>query len=232
MRRRTLTPLVLAFAVAVSAQSPAEPDKQVGVSVLKFNWHKLTYGPSWDAPRDPATSQALDPRNDSRRDLSGSSVATPMGNVPVTRAADRAGERKRVSETSGNQTSAEEQLAPSRTLDKYTYEARIKNVGSKTIEAVDWEYLFLDPNPGSELARHRFQSFRRAAAGTSLTLTASSYAPPSRVVSAARNKNSKPFKESVVIKCVLYSDGTAGWRAAGTEEDCESIRKSARLRRK
>lgn len=230
---RRLTPLVLAFAVAVSAQSPVEPDKQVGVSVLKFNWHKVIYGPGWDAPRDPATSQELDPRNDSTRDSSGRPVATPMGNVPLTRMADRAGERKRVRETSGNQTSAEEHLAPGRTVDKYTYEALIKNVGSKTIEAVDWEYLFLDPNLGGELARHRFQSFHRAQPGKSLTVTGTSYAPPTRVLSASGQDNkSKPLVESVVIRCVVYSDGTAGWRTAGTEGDCDSIRESARMRQK
>lgn len=232
MRRRFLTSLVLAFAVGLSAQSSVEPDTPVGVSVLKFNWHKLTYREGWDAPQDPASSHELDPRNDSSRDLGLSQFPTAVGTVPYTRASDRTWERKRPRAATENQSSAGDQAAHKDKVEEYTYQVRIKNVSGKTIEAVDWEYLFLDPGAGSEFARHRFQSFRRAEPGKSLTLVGTSFAPPTRVLNARQDNKTKPQEENLVIRCVLYSDGTAGWRTAGTEGDCESIRKSARMRQK
>ena len=232
MRRRFSTSLVLAFAVGLSAQSPIEPDTPAGVSVLKFNWHKLTYREGWDAPQDPATSHELDPRNDSSRDSGPGQVPTAVGTVPYTRASDRTWERKRPRATTENQSTVGDQSTRSGKLEEYTYQVRIKNLSGKTIEAVDWEYLFLDSGTRSEFARHRFQSFRRAETGKSLTLVGTSFAPPTRVLNARHDNKNKSLEESLVIRCVLYSDGTAGWRTTGTEGDCESIRKSARSRQK
>ena len=231
MRRRILTPLVLAFVTAVAAQSPVGPKTQVGVTVIKFDWSKLTYRPGWDEPRNPASNQELEnPRNDPSRDADTGQL--PVGTVPFTRASDRAWERKRPRAPTENQSSAEGHASPTQKLAEYTYQVRIKNVSGKTIEAVDWEYLFLDPDAGSEFAQHRFQSIRRAEPGKSLTLTGISFAPPTRILNARHNDNTKPLEESVVIRCVVYSDGTADWRAAGSEGDCDSLRKSALVRPK
>lgn len=75
------------------------------------------------------------------------------------------------------------------------------------------------------MARHRFQSFRRAKPGKSLTLSVILASPPTRFVnaSAARGGGSSLFEGRIVVRCVDYSDGTVRWRDGGGEADCADI---------
>ena len=118
---------------------------------------------------------------------------------------------------------------PKQRREEYSYQVQLRNDGEATIAAVDWEYLFLDGLTGREMARHRFQSFRRAKPGKSLTLSGTSAAPPTRVVNAAAARGGKSsfFEERIVVRCVAYADGSVRWRAGGGEADCADIKKAA-----
>jgi hypothetical protein len=237
MKRHIFSPLLMLCVAAVAAQTPAAMDAPAGVSVLKFNWHNVSYRPGWDDSSVSAASQSLeDPRTSPTQDLGASRAPVPLGTQP-RRARESIGERgsppRQMSDASASTVSAQEispptLSGPTRRKEEYVYQAQIRNAGEGTIEAVDWEYLFLDASTGGEMARHRFQTFSRARPGKSTTLVGNSVAPPTRVVNAAAHSGKRnPFEERIVIRCIAYADGTMRWRAGGAESDCNDIKTAA-----
>jgi hypothetical protein len=232
MKLLLVTSSLLVCAAAAVAQTPTQPDTPAGVTILKISSRSMIRSRDWDTPRDSATNQTVeDPRSLPSRDPNISQSPVPVGSVPMTRARDRTSQTK--GPRSGDtQIATNTPPAPNRKVEDYSYEARIKNVGEATITAVAWEYLFLDPASGNQLASHRFRSFRKAEAGKSVTLSGKSIGPPTRVISAAGTDDKRRlFDERVVIKCVAYTDGTVRWLATASESDCADIRSSDRTRR-
>ena len=239
MKRRTFSPLLLlllaallAAPFAASAQTPAPAEAPAGVSVLKYNWRNATYRPGWDSSGMSAADQGVeDLRTSGSHDLGTPRVASPIP-APSGRQRDRVEDRAAAgASTEGRREehAVSKPSGPRGRREEYTYQVQIKNGGEVTIEAVDWEYLFLDSLTGGEMARHRFQTFRRAKPGKSLTLSGTSAAPPTRVVNAAaaRKGTDKLFEERIVVRCVAYSDGTVRWRDGGGEADCAGIKAAA-----
>lgn len=236
MKRHVFSPLLLlllAAPFAAPAQTPAAPaEAPTGVSVVKYNWRNTTYRPGWDSSGMSAADQSVeDLRTAGSHDLGTPRVATPMA-APAGRQRDRAEDKVAAgASTKGRREdhAADKPSGPRGRTEEYTYQVQIKNAGETTIEAVDWEYLFLDSQTGGEMARHRFQTFRRAKPGKSLTLSGTSAAPPTRVVNAAAARGGKgnPFRELIVVRCVAYSDGTVRWRDGGGEADCAGIKSAA-----
>lgn len=111
--------------------------------------------------------------------------------------------------------------------DYYIYSAKIKNRGAREIKALAWEYRILDPGSNKELAKHRFWTHTSIGAEQTVTLEGGSVSPPSNVVSVAgleKNRRS-PFVESVVIKCVIYADGSLWRDPSSSEGACERLKK-------
>lgn len=200
----------------------------MGVTILKFSSRKLTQARDWDAPKDSAANQTLE---DPRSVFSGTPQApTSVGTQPASRARERVNQIRNP-KSPENQASSDLPPSQNRSTDLYSYEARIRNVGEGTIVAVAWEYWFLEPGTGTPLDRHRFQTFRRAESGKSITLSGKSPGP--RVISAAaRGTKPRLFEESVVIKCIAYSDGTFRRLAASSASDCDDIRNGQQAQRK
>ncbi|MCA1620806.1 MAG: hypothetical protein LC795_16160 [Acidobacteria bacterium] len=235
MKRRIFSPLLLllvAAPFAASAQTPAPAEAPAGVSVTKYNWRNASYRPGWDSSGMSADSQGVeDLRTSGSHDLGTPRVATPIPSSSG-RQRDRAEERVTAgASTEGrrDEHTVSRPSGPRGRKEEYTYQVQIKNGGEATIEAVDWEYLFLDSLTGGEMARHRFQTFRRAKPGKSLTLSGTSASPPTRVVNAgaARKGMDNLFEERIVVRCVAYSDGTVRWRDGGGEADCADIKAAA-----
>lgn len=234
MKRHSLSPLLLLLAAAfvTVAQTPAPAEAPAGVSVLKYNWRNATYRPGWDSSGMSAADQSVeDLRTSGSNDLGAPRVASPVLG-PSGRQRDRVEDRvAAAAPTEGRKADipVDKPSGPKSRKEEYTYQVQIKNAGEATIEAVDWEYLFVDGLTGGEMARHRFQSFRRAKPGKSLTLSGTSAAPPTRVVSAATAQSGKSnlFEERIVVRCVAYSDGTVRWREGGGEADCADIKAAA-----
>jgi hypothetical protein len=96
---------------------------------------------------------------------------------------------------------------------EYVYKVTIQNNSPKTISAIDWDYVFIDPATQQEVARHRFHSTEQVRPGKKRSLVGTSISPQTRVVkvdSAAENPL-RPFQEKVVLQSVSYADG-AVWR--------------------
>jgi hypothetical protein len=98
---------------------------------------------------------------------------------------------------------------------KYSYEARIKNEGAKTIRMVVWTYSFVDRATGLEVGQRRLTSPTSAPPGGTVNLVVMSTTRPVRVVQAAKPNNEKKHKylERVTIDRVEYDDGTVWQRS-------------------
>src|SRR2546423_11125754 len=224
--------LAVSLLLAVSPQVPLRAETPVGVSVVKASWQKLSFRPGWDAQQDPASSNDLqDTRNDTSRDANGNPTGTstplPSTGVPATRSSERIDQRKNPRTTRENDTFSAPS-APGQRVDQYVYQVKILNVGNKTIEAIDWEYLF----SGSDAAsRHRFQTFRRVKPGNLSNLAETSLAPPKRILNAAGSADPREVSEArILIHCVLYSDGTLNWRSNGSESECDALKNQGKTR--
>lgn len=212
-------------------QHPFSVDGPDGISVLKTSWQKVIFRLGWDDPLNPASNGGgQDMRSNMPRDTT---VVNTTANTQPLPTSSRVFERReqlsreqRESARSTGTESSDPATAPTRPVEQYVYEIKVLNSSGKPIEAIDWEYSIADSEnaPGP-----RFQTFRRIKPTSAVTLTGKSSAPPNRVVSA-RSGQVAAFRSRVVIRCVLYSDGTVSWRAAAQERDCDGL-KNQRKRR-
>jgi hypothetical protein len=100
-------------------------------------------------------------------------------------------------------------IAPQKTAaNSYVYRVKIRNDGSQIIRAIEWDYVFIDPETNAELARHRFYSESKCVPGNTRTLIAESPSPPTRVISARllERNPSATYTEQVEIRRVVYAD--------------------------
>jgi len=124
---------------------------------------------------------------------------------------------------------------PSRLPVLYVYSMKIRNTGSKVIEGIAWDYLFIDPNSNTELGRHQFVSYAKISMDKIVTLQGQLRSSPIRVVRTPESSNNtRPkFIERAVIQCVLYADDTAWRNLRARDGVCEFLKnEKALLKRK
>lgn len=117
----------------------------------------------------------------------------------------------------------------------YVYSMKVRNTGSKVIEGIGWDYLFIDPTSNTQLGRHQFVSYAKVPRDKTVTLQGQLRSPPIRVVRTSESsKNTRPkFIERAVIQCVLYADDTAWRNPGGRDGVCEFLKnEKALLKRK
>lgn len=106
----------------------------------------------------------------------------------------------------------------------FVYSLEVQNNGSKPIKAVRWNYIIFDTKTNQELGTHEFETFEKVGLSKTKALTAKSRLTPTRVVPVQVTDKSSTT-EQVVIKCVVYEDGTV-WQASGmTAPVCEALRR-------
>lgn len=114
----------------------------------------------------------------------------------------------------------ESRTPPPKSLDMFSYEAKIQNGSKKTIDVVFWEYQFIDQTSPSNPTRRQFLCGGGIKPGKEKDLQASSLSGPSDVVSVdtLANGSGKRFLEMVLINRVEYADGSIwerkGWKFA------------------
>lgn len=91
----------------------------------------------------------------------------------------------------------------------YTYQIKVQNNGTKTIQTVAWEYVFFDPTTKRAVGRLKFLSKTNLEPGKTDNLVMRSPNPPSVVI---RAKNEDRYIEQINIKSIEYTDGTV-WKA-------------------
>lgn len=89
---------------------------------------------------------------------------------------------------------------------KYTAKVSLKNLATKTIKAVEWNYVFVNPESGKELKRYKFLSKQQILPGESQTLL--------KDIFFDLKENTRHFntgKQKVLLARIEYTDGSS-WR--------------------
>jgi len=224
MKKSTLTNFEIAYLIifvllacgAARAQSGTANTKS-GVEILKLKWEKQARLPRNFDPSVIPTNGVFSTM-ESRTTVPGSTQA-PYGDDARRDAAARSAALGPVDYFPN---------APSRMPFSYQYSLTIRNVGSKTIQAVAWDYVFISPTSQAVVGTHHLLSYRIARPAQGVTLKGSQRSRPVSVLSVATNavsnkKSAKPL-ERAVIQCVLYEDETTWHNPAAPEGVCEILK--------
>jgi hypothetical protein len=197
------------------AQDPAKPN----IEILKLHWEKQVQLPrNFDPSIIPTGGTFSDP-------ASRTSSSTGAGSsVDATRAATSA----RSAAAGSNNTFP---ATPGRLPVFYVYALKLKNIGSKAIKGIAWDYLFIDPTNNAELGTHQFLSYARIPTDKSATLEAQLRSPPTRVVRSSDSTKDAHLKliEKSVIQCVLYADNTFWKNPHARDGVCELLKNDKAL---
>lgn len=92
----------------------------------------------------------------------------------------------------------------------YTYQIKVKNNGTKTIQKIVWDYVFFNPTTNQEVGRHEFISTTNLKPGKTDNLVMQKFSPPTGTINAndAGKKSSDLYIEQVNIKSIQYTDGS------------------------
>jgi hypothetical protein len=175
------------------AQTPANHNAASGVEVTKFSWKKYKHRPSTARVHEPEYT------------------VTQAGSNELPRQAPA--DQNSVEGQSGDLRAAEQQAKRDFVYGKdrvlYRYVVSLRNVGSKTIKMILWEYQFTDPAYPENPTRLQFRCNVNINPDRSKRVEAFTATPPVRVVSA--QSAGKLLEEKIVINRIEYMDGT-NWR--------------------
>ena len=205
------TTLILAgTSVGQEGRSSAVPN----IEILKLHWEKQVRLPRNFGPSVIPTGGTF---NDPGSRVSTTSPGPATTGAPAAR-------------TAGS-NSVTFPAVPGRLPVFYVYSLKIRNTGSKLIEGIAWDYLFIDANSKAELGKHQFLSYEKVPVNKSVTLPGQLRSPPVRVIRTADSPRSAPAKfiERAVIQCVLYADDTVWKNASARVDVCELLKHSTDL---
>jgi len=208
--------LALLMCAAVAGASKAQDTNTTmspPLEVLKLKWEKQVRLPrNFDPSIIPTGTTFNDP---------GSRVTTTSAGTAAT----GAGSGTPAARTAGS-NSTSFPATPGRLPVYYVYSLKMRNDAEKEIEAIAWDYLFLDPNNGAELARHQFLSYVKTEPLHSATLQAQMRTPPVRILRATgQTARTRPI-ERAEIQCVLFTDDTVWRNRFGRKGTCEFLKNS------
>jgi hypothetical protein len=156
----------------------------------------------------------------------GGTFNDPATRVSSTAPTTAATETARTSGPRSGSESGTFPATPSRLPVFYVYSMKIRNVGTKLIEGIAWDYLFIDTNLSSEVARHQFLTYAKIPAAKTMTLRVDLRTPPISVVGAPMSGSSKhsQYSERSIIQCVLYADESVWKNPVARAGVCEFLK--------
>ena len=187
--------------IAASFGQQGQGTQGPNLEILKLKWEKDARLPKDYDPAAGSTGGFNDPTRSSAGGGSGRSGAVDQGVAPPP--------------------------PPSRVSWVYVYSMKVKNTGTKPIDAVAWDYLLRDPVTNAVVARLQFLSFEKVQPGKTATFEAQQRIAPVRKAKADGKESGKlpKFAEQAIIQCVLYADETT-WRGLNTPENvCDLLKK-------
>lgn len=195
------------------AQTQTASQVPADLTVLKFSW-------SEGAQAADLTGDIFAPFEERDRNVH-DQVAADQAEADIRRAR-RAGtivpSRDSIPNRPASPTAAPLPKFPKETAPQFVYHLKVKNNGTKTIKAVSWDYVFIDPDTQKELARHHFHSAAKIKPAQSKSIAEATPSAPTKIVTV-RGLNSKdrhPFEERIVIKRLEYTDGSVWERPMPT----------------
>jgi len=192
--------IVLSFILILSgvaySQSPSDP----AIELVKFSWSKerLNWeGNPFGGPNENFHQMQFRARSEKRVSDAKRSNSAEVGKLEKDAKADAA-----IVENE-NKNSAPPQYY-------FIYRASMKNLSSKAIKEIDWDYVFLDAVTGDELDRRQFTSVQNIGPGKQKELVFTLPTPPTRRISvqALDKKERVGIDERVVVVRVTYADGS------------------------
>ena len=181
---------------AANGQTPAAPE----VELVKFSWSKERL--NWErnpfgGPNENFHQMQFRSRSEKRVSDAKRSNSAEISKLEKEAKADA------VIVESANQNSA-----PPRYY--FMYRASMKNLSTRAIKEIDWDYVFLDAATGDELDRRQFTSVQNIGPGKQKELVFTLATPPTRRISinALDKKERFGIGERVVIVRVTYADGS------------------------
>lgn len=204
MRELFILPLLLIPIAVAQNQTLVVSEGKPDLVVLSHKWSKVrreTVNLPPNDPPPPAPSLADTARRNAERS---------------ERLTDSGGPRQPAGLSIDARAAALEKMArdartqPSKSLNGFSYQLRLKNESSKQIEVVFWEYQFIDAATPDVPVRRQFLCGLYLKQGKEKDLAAFSLSGSSKVVSAQSlaDKTEKPPQEKVLINRVEYADGT------------------------
>jgi hypothetical protein len=127
----------------------------------------------------------------------------------------------------GRSAALEKSVAESRAnqgepVDGYAYRIKVQNQTKRAVEVVFWEYRFEDPSNPDQVSRRQFLCGVNIGAGKSKELEGFSRSGPSDVVNVTTLNSGAPFKESVLINRIEFTDGSMWQRNAWSLAEVKS----------
>ena len=170
------------------------PQDPPGVVILEYSWNPHLHRPDWDRDlyRNPIKA-ANDEREQIERTRRPNARGPQLGPGELPPAPEHR-RRQTLKGTKG-----------------FQYRATLKNTGGKTIRAVGWDYVFVDPRGRGEVARHSFESRVGIKPGKTKELIQFSVSAPTKVVSADAAGGGdlrRPFVERLIVTRIEYADGS------------------------
>jgi len=192
---RVAVVLLILSAVAY-AQSPTDP----AIELVKFSWSKerLNWeGNPFGGPNENFHQMQFRARSEKRVSDAKRSNSAEVGKLEKDAKADAA-----IVENENKNS------APPRYY--FIYRASMKNLSSKAIKEIDWDYVFVDAVTGDELDRRQFTSVQNIGPGKQKELVFTLPTPPTRRISvqALDKKERVGIDERVVVVRVTYMDGS------------------------
>jgi len=187
---------VLIFTGVACAQSPSDP----AIELVKFSWSKerLNWeGNPFGGPNENFHQMQFRARSEKRVSDAKRSNSAEVGKLEKDAKADAA-----IVENENKNS------APPRYY--FIYRASMKNLSSKAIKEIDWDYVFVDAVTGDELDRRQFTSVQNIGPGKQKELVFTLPTPPTRRISvqALDKKERVGIDERVVVVRVTYVDGS------------------------
>jgi len=190
--------LLLSLLLYTNVALPQQEGAAASVEVLSFSWTKerIRQRPSM---LPLASSEELIRQSRSEAQL-----------AAARNAANRGAEGRTQTQIKNHEDATAKARQTNAPEDGYRYTVKVRNDGQKTIKSVDWDYLFLDPSDGREVARHQFTSDETVKPGKTKELTVLYLTPPVKTISAKMlsKKEPMPFQERVILARILYTDGS------------------------
>jgi hypothetical protein len=206
------------------AQAPQGVTTDQNIQILKLHWEKQVRLPGNFDPSVISTGTTFsDPTT-----RSSGPTTNAMADAP--RAGGAMGNR-----AAPSNSSVTFPATPARLPIFYVYSLKIKNDGTKIIEGIAWDYLFIDPKNDKKMGGHQFLSYARIAPTKGALLQAQLRSAPVGVVANPDSTKSAPhpLRERAVIQCVLYADDSVWKNPQAAEGVCDLLRNSnPRMKRK
>lgn len=187
-------------------QNPIATNEGSPLTVTSFKWSRSRYTPQTPEVEGNAPQRAMIPQN--RNFARNARINDPQG-------ARDPNEDTLDGRSAAMEKSVAESRAPkAEPIDGYAYRIKVQNQHKSAVEAVFWEYRFVDPSSPDLVTRRQFLCGVNIAAGKGKELEGFSRSGPSDVVNVKTLNSGTPFQESVLINRIEYADGSLWQRKA------------------